>query len=834
MLLNYAVPNFQVLIGDLDVTKLITKFEIGRPIHEMGEALCWQGSFELSHVLGSAITQAQISPLTNPSYFRPNQKICQFKIKSILVCQFYIQRYTYDRQTRKGQATIYQLLNIVEGDRPSKEIETFLSTAGTPLWAVIRNAVTAAFFNSSIPTPTVLIDSLKHTGIVEDRVTADDPINQAYDFASKNWRWLWVNANNEIKDVSGDPTLATVVFARSQNQCEIEEVYDNINFDAQQVIVTGAKKGLPPPTTSSQPFGLPKGPEEILDKDNRELIKKTETHAPKWTHYPELYAKKVVVSNATTYSKPAVEVQFLYERKTIEYKYWGVNPSSFFRMPDLTSIGKEYIPQISDFANSWKYGQLVQTVTTIERARGAVLAKYNTNKQRVEDNILEPFIRYVETDWCKLTYATPIASIQLGLVSSYSFETTQELTLVDAEPITQNRTDPDGSKPNIPEKKLEKEELPEEPQNAPDKELIDYSFKGQAFFTSVGWTPFRIKPLIVDVGFLPDQTHANMLAQQIGLREIRRRDAVFVTMPIPTEQLANGFIPLQKAYIHDGEYQIDEEIISLEKGLLKYAFTGGKVGAIAAIPDPPKALPYQPTDTLFLVESVFQLIKNQPVSIQLQIIGGTPPYSFTGTLPTGLSLSATGLLTGIPSTVASTSNTIVITDSLAVVTPVILKFSVVSNAPAVVIDLVYSELLESIKTDCVSEFLFAAELQTKTDLDVLNLVVIPADLGITTNLDLNDLIELLDLSTVTDQVIQSLTTITEAVLTNQLVQSVTSLLDGVSSDLVAQSNFFLDDSVSTNMIVQIITPLLDGQITNKTVQTITPLLDGQVTNQLNV
>ena len=67
-----------------------------------------------------------------------------------------------------------------------------------------------------------------------------------------------------------------------------------------------------------------------------------------------------------------------------------------------------------------------------------------------------------------------------------------------------------------------------------------------------------------------------------------------------------------------------------------------------------------------LVSSVPALIpctKGVTLSYQLVVTGGTQPYAFTGTVPTGMSLSSSGLLAGKPSSTALTFSPVKVTDA---------------------------------------------------------------------------------------------------------------------------------------------------------------------------
>jgi len=132
--------------------------------------LCWEGTLELAYSPG-IIAESSLSPVPNPPYFRPDQRLCTLTIKGYTVLRFYIQRYVYDSQKKTGTASIYQLLNLIEGDRPSEEIQTNLAGNGTPLGQIIPIAIYLAFLGTVL-TPTININANDHLGTVDDRVVA--------------------------------------------------------------------------------------------------------------------------------------------------------------------------------------------------------------------------------------------------------------------------------------------------------------------------------------------------------------------------------------------------------------------------------------------------------------------------------------------------------------------------------------------------------------------------------------------------------------------------------------------------------------------------------------
>lgn len=75
-----------------------------------------------------------------------------------------------------------------------------------------------------------------------------------------------------------------------------------------------------------------------------------------------------------------------------------------------------------------------------------------------------------------------------------------------------------------------------------------------------------------------------------------------------------------------------------------------------------------PQSTLtFITESLPDFHVGVPANFQIEASGGTPPYSFgitQGMLPTGLSLSKTGKISGLARRVADTTVFVKLTDKV--------------------------------------------------------------------------------------------------------------------------------------------------------------------------
>ncbi|TWP38059.1 hypothetical protein FGL98_04215 [Leekyejoonella antrihumi] len=73
---------------------------------------------------------------------------------------------------------------------------------------------------------------------------------------------------------------------------------------------------------------------------------------------------------------------------------------------------------------------------------------------------------------------------------------------------------------------------------------------------------------------------------------------------------------------------------------------------------------------------------NTPVSLQMAASGGTAPYTWSASgLPTGLSISSSGLITGTPTTAATSSVTVTATDAAGAKGSVTFSWAVTSTTP---------------------------------------------------------------------------------------------------------------------------------------------------------
>lgn len=669
-MLDYSLPEFSFTIGSFDVSDYVDSITLTQPLAEINRTLSTTAEFSISYnlqAIQTGLTEADFSPLETPSRWRPAQQLVTLSLNGYTAFVGYIESYVYDAQSRTGEGTLHQVLDLAQqGNRSNEELEIELGEFGAPIQSVVQGLLTKAYEGAAF-TPVIQLSAL--TGDIDGRITTKDPIEDAQRLASTNWQWLYVDVQNRIRTVSGDPRTQSIVFVRGPSQVELVPDTDAINFAADKVIVTGSRQALPDrsklPTYISISVKDLKPDPEAFDDQGRPRKKVTSETKRKAEVFPDLYTEtidgKVVLTDTSN---------MLFEEKTIEYLYFD-NGTVFENIPrGVDKFGEPLvIPQVKDLP--YQQGALAQTITTWLRPRGFVFAGEEEFKGDTSLIIAE---KLIECDHVKVYYRPKHTTQYAALgVDSAKFDTSLDLYRV--EPIETGRVNPDGTlgsgvNRDGKEKQLESKYKVESTYTVADRPLVTENLVGNCDLQPVGWTPFRKTQYREDVGFCPSQAHIDLIAQQIGLREIRRRDGVLVTMPLPIEWLAAGCPPLQRCQIAGGEYQIDNAILAID-GAAKtctFAFAGGRVGTITPpIPDPFPPSPWLPQFGVSIVPiaGVVTAVGVPIAPTQLYAVGGTGPYTWSApSLPAGLTLSTDGILSGTPQSPITTAVEVTATDSL--------------------------------------------------------------------------------------------------------------------------------------------------------------------------
>jgi hypothetical protein len=733
--LDYSIGSFTLSIGGFDATDYLDTLKVTQGTADLGKALTWTGEFELSlnrKAQAAGLDHDDFDPLALPTRWRPDQVPVVLTIEDYPIPTLRIRKYVYNPQTRVGRGDLYQVLDTVAGDRPAEEIATTVGRDGTALTDVTVKLLEAAFAGATLM-PAIALSPL--TGYLDTRLTSRDPLADAQRLTATNYVWLWVDSAEQIRTANGDPSVNPVLFVRSLGQVEWEPDLENIDFAAEQIIVTGSRQRAAPGGVTLKVLSQPL--DDSHDEEGRQIKLTVPTYKKKADLY-DLYDDE---------GKPLDTSDVLAEVKTVLYRYWGIN-TDFETLPAINVAQGEAESILQQFppleSLGYATGDLVETVTSFERTAGEVYPD-----EQPASTSLFVAEKLVERDYARIKYLTK------GQTNPDAYPGDTTLEVAKAEAIASGRVEPDGAVRNQKGKdgealRLEKPPRKEWTVTQADVPLTTQNLRGECQLQPIGWTPFRQKPLVEDIGFLPSQAHADNLARQLGMREIRRRDAVSITMPIPVEWLAAGCPPLTRCQIHNAELQIDEPILILDGSSreMSLSFTGGRIGTIPTIPEPVPPVPFVPVNGLMVVPIAgIRAIGGSAVSSQqLSAIGGTPPYTWAtvDTLPAGLTLSSAGVISGTPTTAtpgayytvqvqdasAATATATVWIDVVAVAAPVAPVAEVLNRLGSIAVEM---EVL--ISTPILAIFAVVPEMEVtialSTSTDVVASVIPEMDVSIT-------------------------------------------------------------------------------------------------------
>lgn len=666
MRLDYRVPEFSVSIGGWDATEYVDSLELSQDYPDRGSPLYWKGRIELSlnvRALWAGLTDADFSPYSNPSRWRPCQALVSIAIAGYNLPAMRIRQYVYDPVKRVGQAELYQLLEAAATSIEGKEIDKPIGQDGCRLGVLVEKLLDAAFEDCSIQPD---YDLLPLTGYHDPPFASNNPIQEAQEFCFSNYHWLWMDKDEKVRSASGDPQENSVIFRRSLGQVELEPDPENINFASDRVILTGGKQvGWKP--SKIEVKDADEDQEDSFDDDGMERIIETKSYARKSDLYPEKYSASPADPNFDT-------SDVLAEIKTIRKFYWGIDPE--VEAIPTPPVATQPSPQVSDYADQYEHGDLVQTITEIQQTRGQVFPDDYPG-----DTSFVLAVKTIETKFAKVGYQPR------GALTPDAYPGDTTLAVSSLEILTKGKVEPDGKIPGKKDpatgdtKRLEKEIKKVWRVSTTPWQFYDQPYSSELELEQNGWTPIKPQRYTEDVGFVPSQEHLDYLAVQTANREIARRDAVKVTMPVPIEWLATNGAPMNRCQIHDGEYQIENPVITIADRACEFSFTGIRLGTIPTVPDPPEPAPYIPTGALQLlpVGHIAQAIGSPIVPSPFGAIGGTAPYSYSATsfLPSGLSLSSGGVLSGTPTEAFTGTKTIQATDSLGATATASLSLDIV-------------------------------------------------------------------------------------------------------------------------------------------------------------
>ena len=518
------------------------------------------------------LTENDFDPLGSPLRWRPGLSAVSITIRGYSLPKFRIEGYAYNPQTRKGQGRLVQILALLSArDAPSSEPDIRIET-GKPIVDVVVSLLNHAFLGTPL-SPNLALNTIGMEGSIYSPIVTRKPAQDAQKLVGISWRWLTVGLNEEIGLFNASPSSKSVMLSRSLRDVEWDPDLDNIHFAAPKVIVTGSCQ-------LADLISCPVDPNPAADGSGRPKKVVTESYMPFGQIFPQ----------SGTSTTPTLAY-----KKTIYYGYNRIiiGAINIINNWDLSfdysgEIGRDLATARYDNTRDYDANTPIATQTIIEEPAGKIFPSLGTNtNMRVSSVTVEtPFIRSV---YVPAGVIFPQLGTNFNLYASPREVLTGER--VPLKPTHGGTIDPRTGKPTC----YEATPLLEETQPVAQNPLKTVVIRGEADVIAPNWTPLNPVPHIEEVGFLPSETHAIKLAQNIALREQYRRDAVQLTMQIPIEWLAAGCPPGFKMLCHDGEFWCDAIIISIQ-GEAKFSCSAARIAKLINIiqPQPPIA-PYIPT-----------------------------------------------------------------------------------------------------------------------------------------------------------------------------------------------------------------------------------------------
>ena len=670
-LLNYSVKPFQFLVGGVDLGASVVDLTISRPRPDFAQPYSWRGNFTIAWTLEqqTSIPSSYFSEFSSPSRWRRGLSVIQIVDDGNTIAKLRLDdSYRYDPVTGIGTGNLIDVIELLSFNRTEEEIPEITVAAGVTIRDAVQYLCNAAgrvfnpitnstinVFVSYFPNPII---SGGYAGVIDVPIITRNPLQDAQKLLGLYGAHLYVDVNEVIRDASYFG--GGVSFSRGSKQVEISPDRNNFNFCAERVIVSGSRKVVTPNTpdpSATPPQTIPTVPSftsaNAFDSQGRLNQAITISSAPLGAVNPN--------PNSFGFNPTLV----ITERKVIDY-YYGYK---------LGSDG------VTIFTSNVFAEKLLKTITTKFQPKAII----NPNAKLANGGWQPELImaeRYLETPVLKRTEQqeeifNPTAKASFDSNASnfkIGFYTVNEEVI--AQPSVSDQGyffDPNAINPaNGEVLQLEPAPVPEPLQAAADFITTDEQIKGEYNLSPSGYTLFYSKLALYSVGFIPSVQVANNLAMFYALLELEMRDAWLVEMPVPIEYKTNNCIPFQRCNIGDKALRITQEIYTLSnEGKRQLTFTGGYVGALSpAIPNLKDPAPFIRSGSLQLIPiSPIVVFKDILItSITLASTGGTAPYTYTAinTLPTGLSLSSGGVISGAPTTPIAVANyTIRVTDAVA-------------------------------------------------------------------------------------------------------------------------------------------------------------------------
>jgi len=666
MIQNFSLLPINLTLGALDLTENLVSWHDQTPHAELNTPQSTTGDFVI--IPKPFQDPDDFNDFIHPEIWAKGQRVFTLSIDGYLYFTGYILNYFFDPDTNTGQGTFGDQIALQRSLQVTKDIEISVAS-GTPTTTVVSQLLTMSGNRAGVQIfSDVAVSEL--TGSQSVPISTRDPIGDAQNYLKADRRWVYVTKSGGIRDIQYPESTNHPLFVRARSQFQAERDRVVAAYPVQKMVVTGARD-----------FAKVLPAEQVIPETNRvvrQTVGELGSAIPAWGD---------IVANISVGADTFLNfVQGVTERNTNDTLAGGVTRSEREALAGAI-FGENLAP-------TTPISVLTLLVTSRIVTNDPATGKITTQTAR---GLATPSLCYADNFIGSGSSSGPIDPDAEEETSTKYFDFNKAIQLVsEVDSIIEGN---DYQPP-----------IDTETASAPfqaDKEPL----RGEFNLSPSGYLVYLQAEDVRDVGYLHDASQAYLMAKFLADLEIGKSKALLVVMPIPREYLVDRK-PFVICHLHNIEAVIDAPELYIEanggQGNCRLVFTANVRGRITPIAEPSITPLYIPSALFAVIPIASQVFHKDllitPIQFSAENGIGAITWSVVG-LPSGLSLSAGGLLSDTPSTAQSaTSYTITATDSTADTASFVLGITVASIA---IPDPGYSVNLDSIAityNSAVSDF----------------------------------------------------------------------------------------------------------------------------------
>ncbi|MBD2628493.1 hypothetical protein [Trichormus variabilis] len=624
--LNFAIPNWQLTIGDWDITHLISQFTLQRPRAEISTPYSWQGSFVLDESLNPDLVTESLDDLINPQRWATGMHPIRVRIDGKLIATVRIKRYFYNEDTYTGQAELTDQLGLRDFESPPKDFEGLgfqMSQQPIDVNSVVNQLLQLAGLFPIINIP-------GYFEVPPNKFT-QSYISLAQQICGERGYWLYCDANELIRSV--EYRQRSISFQRSRSQVKLFERQPGLEIPAELFRVTG----------SCEKIAICGSEDPIVNEEFETDFNGDKALRRRETVYPfKNGTRKIVVEEALASIFPNVyagnssiktseiTIESIYfnskgrliknEKKTS--KLLGVAlpddfPGNLSMINNAQITKEEYSNSLPGASGGADDGILRSKITT-----NSVLFAVDKNTGTPYNSLVPIYLdgyelavkeRIVESwdsnsnfygvsiggngsakcrrfEYKRLIYKRNSLTVNVSITggisgnTGFSYQALGELVLKSTERKT-------GQTP------------PEWPTKEPNTPIDSVIIKGESKLYSATSNPFYEKEFEISCSTLTSDAECQALANLIGKLQHQRYRSRLVTMP-PDHEWLDNTTPFSTVNIHNGAFIMDSPVVVLDNQTMTFSFIGNYLGSIPVIGDIVPVIPDVPISPVQQIQSL--------------------------------------------------------------------------------------------------------------------------------------------------------------------------------------------------------------------------------------